>query len=62
MITELAGLTAVTSIGDFTGDGRADVVARTRTGRLVVLAGNGKDGITRRTTLPGSFAGTRFAV
>jgi SpoIID/LytB domain protein len=62
LTTGLVGLAAVTSIGDFTGDGRADLVARTTTGRLVVLAGNGKDRITRRTTLPGSFAGTRFAV
>jgi SpoIID/LytB domain protein len=62
LTTGLADLAAVTSIGDFTGDGRADVVARTTSGRLVVLVGNGKDRITRRTTLPGSFAGTRFAV
>jgi SpoIID/LytB domain protein len=62
LTTGLAGLAAVTSIGDFTGDGYADMVARTTTGRLVVLVGNGNDRITRRTTLPGSFAGTRFAV
>ena len=51
----------MTSIGDFTGDGKPDVIARTSTGRLVVFAGNGKDRITRQATLPGSFAGTRFA-
>jgi SpoIID/LytB domain protein len=62
LATGLAGVVAVTSIGDFTGDGRPDVVARTASGRLVVFRGNGKDRITRRATLPGSFAGTRFAV
>ena len=61
LTTGLAGLANVTSIGDFTGDGRADLVARTTTGRLVVFAGNGKDRLTRQATLPGSFAGTRFA-
>jgi stage II sporulation protein D len=58
----LSGVAAVTSIGDFTGDGRADLVARTAAGRLVVYRGNGKDRITRHGTLPGSYAGTRFAV
>jgi hypothetical protein len=51
----------VTSIGDFTGDGRADLVARTTTGRLVIFAGNGRDRLTRQATLPGSFTGIRFA-
>jgi FG-GAP-like repeat len=52
----------VTSIGDFTGDGRPDLVARTTSGRLVIYRGNGKDRITRHTTLPGFYTGTRFAV
>ena len=62
LATGLAGLVTVTSVGDFTGDHRADVIARTATGQLVVFTGNGKDRITRQATLPGTFAGTRFAV
>jgi SpoIID/LytB domain protein len=62
LATGWAGFSNITSIGDFTGDGRADVIARTTTGRLVVFTGNGRDKITRQATLPGTFAGTRFAV
>lgn len=37
--------------GDMTGDGNADVVVRERTGRLVLWHGNGRGGLSRRTTL-----------
>lgn len=36
--------TALTSTGDFTGDGNNDVLARTRDGLLMVLPGNGSGG------------------
>ncbi|MGG5257990.1 SpoIID/LytB domain-containing protein [Phycicoccus avicenniae] len=38
--------TALTAIGDFTGDGRNDVLGRTADGRLWVLPGNGAGGVT----------------
>lgn len=40
--------TALTAIGDFTGDGRNDVLARTSDGRLWVLPGDGRGGVGAR--------------
>ena len=57
-----SGVSTITSVGDVTGDGKADVLARTTDGRLVAYAGDGKDSLSRGATLPGSFAGTRFAL
>jgi hypothetical protein len=57
-----SGISTITSVGDLTGDRKADVIARTRDGRLVVYAGDGTDTLTRATTLPGSYSGTRFAL
>lgn len=57
-----SGISSITSVGDFDGDKRADVIARTKDGRLVLYQGDGHATLTRGTTLPGSFAGTHFAV
>ena len=46
------GVSTIASVGDVTGDGRADVLARTTDGKLVTYAGNGKDSLTRDATLP----------
>lgn len=39
-----SGFTALSGVGDFSGDGHADVVARTKAGQLVLYRGNGKGG------------------
>jgi hypothetical protein len=46
--TGWSGFTAVFSVGDFTGDGRADVMARDKSGRLWLYPGNGKGGLQAR--------------
>jgi hypothetical protein len=55
-------VSSITSVGDFDGDRRADVIARTTDGKLVLYKGDSHGTLTRSTTLPGSFTGTRFAV
>lgn len=62
LATGWADISSITSVGDFDGDHKADVVARTNNGRLVLYTGDGRATLTRSTTLPGSFLGTRFAV
>jgi hypothetical protein len=58
----LSDISSITSIGDFDGDHHADVIARTNDGRLELYKGNGHATLARGATLPGSFAGTHFAV
>ena len=55
-------ISSITSVGDFDGDGKADVIARTTDGRLVLYKGDGRATLTRVPALSGSFTGTRFAV
>lgn len=55
-------LAAITSIGDFDGDRRADVVARTRDGSLRLYRGGGWGQLLTGTAIGGSFGGTRFAL
>jgi FG-GAP repeat len=62
LATGWADISSITSVGDFDGDHKADVIARTNDGRLVLYKGNGRATLTRRATLAGSFLGTRFAV
>jgi SpoIID/LytB domain protein len=62
LATGWRSVTSITSVGDFTGDHRADVIARTTGEKLVLYKGDGHATLTRSTTLPGSFTGTRFAV
>jgi stage II sporulation protein D len=62
LATGWADISSITSVGDFDGDHHADVIARTNAGRLVLYKGNGRAGLTRSATLPGSFTGSHFAV
>jgi hypothetical protein len=62
LASDWSGISSITSVGDFDGDKRADVIARTKDGRLVLYTGDGHTTLTRRTTLPGSFTDTHFAV
>ena len=57
-----SAVAAITSIGDVDGDGRSDILARRRDGRLLLYRGDGRTGILSRTLLPGSYRGTRFAL
>jgi hypothetical protein len=62
LATGWGSISSITSIGDVNGHQRADVIARTSKGKLVIYRGNSRATLTRSATLPGSFAGTRFAV
>ena len=55
-------VSTITSLGDFDGDGRADVVARTTSGALLLLPGDGKGRLLAARGLTGSFSGTRLAM
>jgi len=57
-----SGLAAITSIGDFDGDRRSDLLARSTAGRLVLYPGTGTGGLRAAKVLPGSYAGTLFVV
>jgi hypothetical protein len=52
--TGWAGFTAVVGVGDFSGDHRADLVARTRSGDLYLYKGNGRGGFQSGATRIGT--------
>jgi hypothetical protein len=59
-LTAFSGLDLLTAVGDVTGDGRHDVVARNPgNGRLFVFAGKGTGGFADRQRVPGEWAGYR---
>ena len=54
-------ISTITSVGDFDGDKAADIVAGTPRGQFILYRGTGKGKLLDSRTLPGSWAGTRFA-
>jgi stage II sporulation protein D len=48
-----AGISSITSVGDCDGDDRADLIARTKHGRLMLCKGDGRGTLTCSRTLSG---------
>jgi stage II sporulation protein D len=57
-----SSMSAITAIGDITGDKNPDLVGRNSRGQLVLYRGNGKGGLLAGKVLNGSYGGHRFAV
>lgn len=60
--TGWSAFSSITSIGDFDGDKKADIVARDPQGKFVLFSGDGTGKFPVRKTLSGTWTGTRFAI
>ena len=60
--TGWSSIASITSAADLDGDGRRDIVARSKTGELLLHRGTSTGGLETPQVFAGSFVGTRFVV